>query len=48
MDIDDEKQLTGEMKMLRRLSDQGVISKKDYENAKTKLFSGFDSTEVKR
>ena len=30
--------------MLRRLSDDGVISKKDYENAKGKLFSGFDST----
>jgi len=48
MDIDDEKQLTGEMKMLRRLSDEGVISKKDYEKAKAKLFSGFDSTVVKR
>jgi len=48
MDIDDEKQLTGEMKMLRRLSDEGIISKKDYETAKTKLFSGFDSTTVKR
>ena len=48
MDIDSEKQLTGEMKMLRRLSDDGVISKKDYENAKEKLFSGFDSTVVKR
>ena len=48
MDIDEEKQLTGEMKMLRRLSDEGIISKKDYENAKTKLFSGFDSTTVKR
>ena len=47
MDIDDEKQLTGEMKMLRRLCDQGVISKKDYEKAKTKLFSGYDSTVVK-
>ena len=48
MEIDDEKQLTGEMKMLRRLSDKGIISKKDYENAKTKLFSGFDSTTIKR
>jgi hypothetical protein len=48
MDIDTEKQLTGEMKMLRRLSDDGVISKKDYERAKEKLFSGFDSTVVKR
>ena len=47
MDVSEEKQLTGEMKMLRRLSDAGVISKKDYENAKTKLFSGFDSSFVK-
>jgi len=48
MDIAEEKQLTGEMKMLRRLSDDGVISKKDYESAKSKLFSGFDSNFVKR
>lgn len=47
MNVSDEKQLTGEMKMLRRLSDSGVISKKDYEKAKTKLFSGFDSSFVK-
>ncbi len=43
MDIADDKQLTGEMKMLRRLSDDGVISKKHYESAKSKLLSGFDS-----
>lgn len=48
MAIDDEKQLTGEMKMLRRLSDDGIISKKDYENAKAKLLGGFDSSLVKR
>jgi|LGOV01.1.fsa_nt_gb hypothetical protein len=48
MDVSEEKQLTGEMKMLRRLCDAGVIGKKDYEKAKTKLFSGFDSTVVKR
>ncbi|MDX1285777.1 MAG: hypothetical protein R3182_12225 [Draconibacterium sp.] len=48
MSIDNEKQLTGEMKMLRRLSESGVISTKDYEAAKTKLFSGYDSTVVKR
>lgn len=41
MDIAEDKQLVGEMKMLRRLSDSGVISEKDYEAAKTKLFSGF-------
>jgi len=41
MDIAEDKQLTGEMKMLRRLSDEGVISKKDYESAKSKLLSGF-------
>ena len=43
MNLTEDKQLVGEMKMLRRLSDDGVISKKDYESAKTKLFSGFDS-----
>ena len=48
MDVSEEKQLTGEMKMLRRLSDDGIISKKDYEMAKTKLFSGFDSNFVNR
>lgn len=48
MDIDQDKQLTGEMKMLRRLSDDGIISKKVYQVAKTKLFSGFDSRTVSR
>lgn len=48
MDVDEDKQLTGEVKMLRRLSDEGVISKRDYENAKSKLFSGFDSNFVNR
>lgn len=48
MALDNEKQLTGEMKMLRRLSEDGIISSKDYEKAKAKLFSGFDSTVVKR
>ena len=41
--ISEEKQLAGEMKMLRRLSDETIISKKMYESAKNKLFSGFDS-----
>ena len=41
--MSEEKQLAGEMKMLRRLSDETVISKKAYESAKNKLFSGFDS-----
>lgn len=48
MDIAEDKQLTGEVKMLRRLSDEGVISKHDYEKAKAKLFSGFDSNFVNR
>ena len=43
MELPDDKQLIGEMKMLRRLSDDSVISKKDYEMAKAKLFSGFDN-----
>lgn len=41
MDITEEKQLTGEMKMLRRLSDNGVVSKQLYEKAKAKLLGGF-------
>lgn len=41
MDVDEEKQLTGEIKMLRRLSDEGIVSKADYEKAKTKLLRGF-------
>ncbi len=48
MDVAEDKQLTGEMKMLRRLSDDGIISKKIYEKAKAKLFSGFDSNFVSR
>ena len=48
MALDTEKQLTGEMKMLRRLSEDGVISTRAYEDAKAKLFSGFDSSVVKR
>ena len=43
MEIAEDKQLTGEIKMLRRLSDENIISKKAYESAKSKLFSGFDS-----
>lgn len=41
MDIDKDKQLTGEMKMLRRLSDVGVINKKDYEKYKAKLLQRY-------
>ena len=41
MDIDEEKQMTGEIKMLRRLSENGVVSKKAYEKAKVKLLGGF-------
>lgn len=48
MNIAEDKQLIGEVKMLRRLSDDGVISKKDYETAKAKLFSGFDSQVINR
>ena len=48
MNLDEEKQLTGEMKMLRRLSDDGIISKVNYEKAKAKLFSGFDSNFINR
>lgn len=48
MKVPEDKQLTGEMKMLRRLCNDGVISKTDYEKAKTKLFSGFDSNFINR
>ena len=48
MDIAEDKQLIGEMKMLRRLSDEGVISNKLYEAAKEKLFKGFDSQVINR
>lgn len=48
MEVDEDKQLTGEIKMLRRLSDDGIVSKKDYEKAKSKLFSGFDNNFVNR
>lgn len=41
--ISEEKQLAGEMKMLRRLSGETIISEKAYESAKNKLFIGFDS-----
>ena len=46
--ITEEKLLIGEMKMLRRLSDNGIISKKMYDVAKTKLFTGFDSQVINR
>ena len=48
MEIAEDKQLIGEMKMLRRLSDEGIISNKSYEAAKAKLFKGFDSQVVNR
>ena len=48
MDIAEDKQLIGEMKMLRRLSDDGIISNTLYEAAKSKLFKGFDSQVVNR
>lgn len=48
MDLAMDKQLTGEMKMLRRLADAGIITRTDYEKAKVKLFSGFDSGFVNR
>lgn len=46
MDVSNEKQLTGEMKMLRRLCDDGIINKNVYEGAKEKLFSGFSSNSI--
>ena len=34
-----EHQVAGEMRMLRRLSEEGIIKQSDYEKAKKKLFS---------
>lgn len=48
MDVSEDKQLTGEMKMLRRLSESGIINTKDYEAAKGKLFSGFDGANTNK
>ena len=48
MNLPEDKQLIGEMKMLRRLCDEHVITKKEYESAKSVLFSGFDSQVVNR
>lgn len=46
--LTEERQLSGEMKMLRRLSDQAIISKNAYESAKSKLLNNFDSQLVNR
>lgn len=46
--LTEEKQLSGEMKMLRRLSAQAIISKNTYESAKNRLFNNFDSQVVNR
>lgn len=40
-DLSNEQQLSGEMKMLRRLADENVINKNVYEKAKASLFSKF-------
>lgn len=37
--LKDEQQIAGEIRMLRRLTNEGVISQKVYEEAKDKLFS---------
>jgi hypothetical protein len=33
-----EQQIAGEMRMLRRLASEGIISQRDYDQAKTRLF----------
>lgn len=38
LDLDIDKQLAGEMKMLRRLTEQGAITEQQYNQAKDKLF----------
>lgn len=39
MDIDPNKQITGEIKTLRRLNEIGIISEPDYENSKSVLLN---------
>lgn len=41
MNLTEEQQLTGEMKMLRRLAEEGVIPNSVYESAKPRLFKKF-------
>lgn len=38
LDLEIDKQLAGEMKMLRRLTEQGVVTEQRYNQAKDKLF----------
>lgn len=38
-DLRTDQQIAGEIRMLRRLSNEGVVSQKAYESAKDKLFS---------
>lgn len=40
-DLSDEQQLSGEMRMLRRLSSKNILSETDYERAKEKLINRF-------
>ncbi len=42
--LDTQRRLAGEIKMLRRLAKNGVLSIKDYENLKAHLFKLSDST----
>ena len=39
MNVEPNKQLTGEIKTLRRLNEIGIISEPDYENSKSVLLS---------
>ena len=41
MNLTEEQQLTGEIKMLRRLAEEGVMPTSVYESAKPKLFKKF-------
>ena len=40
--LSDQQQLSGEMRMLRRLTDKKILSETDYEQAKEKLLDRFD------
>ena len=41
MNLSEEQQLTGEIKMLRRLADENVVNKGVYEKTKARLFKKF-------
>ncbi len=47
LNISEQRQLTGEIRMLRRLRDSNVIAEKVYAHARDTLLAGFDRSPVK-